>query len=297
MSPTANPPRILVVDDDLAVRELLTEYLATRGYDVVSVADGMEAMAAIEVGDISLVLTDLRIPHPDGLTLLQASRERYPHLPFLMITGYGTVESAVYALKMGANDYLLKPFKLKAVLRSIEQALARSRLDAEVRSGQAALALFEEATHVVDADDLAGFLDRFLTYILDITAASAAAVLTARDGGAWEFQGGAGAALPAFQALDRALVEPGPQATVGRVSGLPAESQPYFRKLPPSSGLDALLGCSLQRDTEEVERWRDLLLVAWPVAPDKEHLQSLDPAFQRASHILAVALRHCRGQG
>lgn len=173
------PHRILVVDDDLAIRELLTEYLATRGYDVVPVSDGRSASRHIEDGGYDLVVADLRIPHPDGLALLQAARDRGDWVPFIMMTGYGTVESAVYALKLGAVDYLLKPFKLRAIQAAIEQALARSRTDAEHREGRAHLALLDDTASIASEQALERWMERFLPHAVAMAQAQAIAVFLA----------------------------------------------------------------------------------------------------------------------
>ena len=281
MSPTANPPRILVVDDDLAVRELLAEYLATRGYEVVAVSDGLEAMRIIEDGEISLVLTDLRIPHPDGLALLQASREMFPHLPFLMITGYGTVESAVYALKLGANDYLLKPFKLRAVLRSIEQALARSRLDAEARSGREALALFEMATTADTPKAHEAFFDRFLEYILEITSGDAAGLYLHGATG-WSLYQGAGPGLQDLGHLDMEDLQDALN---------PAASDPVFRQDLPQPGPTATLTWPILQDPEPGDPAQGILVASWAEAPSTPQVEEFRAAFLRAGHILAVSLR------
>lgn len=121
------PVSLLVVDDDVSIQELLVEYLTTRGYLVEGTSDGRTGMEMLRTGTYHCVITDYQIPHVDGLTLLRAARQLSPPLPTILMTGYGTVETAVAALKDGAADFLLKPFRLRRMHEAIVYALERSR--------------------------------------------------------------------------------------------------------------------------------------------------------------------------
>jgi DNA-binding response OmpR family regulator len=121
------PTHLLVIDDDVSIRELLVEYLATRGYRVDGTSDGRIALELMRSNSYDLVLTDYQVPHRDGLDILRVARQASPPLPTIMMTGYGTVETAVYALKEGAADFILKPFKLKRIHEAIQQALDKAR--------------------------------------------------------------------------------------------------------------------------------------------------------------------------
>jgi len=115
------------VDDDLAIRELLVEYLATRGYRVDATADGRLALELMRSGRFDLILTDYQIPHLNGLDLVRVARRLDPPIPCILMTGFASVESAVNALKEGASDYLLKPFRLKRIHEAIQAALEQAR--------------------------------------------------------------------------------------------------------------------------------------------------------------------------
>ncbi|MEX1199110.1 MAG: sigma-54 dependent transcriptional regulator [Pseudohongiellaceae bacterium] len=127
-----DPGRILVVEDDQALRELLTEELTDAGYDIEAAGDAETAMAALRERPAELVVSDLRLPGATGLELLKALNEESSRPGFIMITAFGTVEQAVDALKQGADDFLTKPLKLDHLRISVERVLQRRRLQEEV---------------------------------------------------------------------------------------------------------------------------------------------------------------------
>ncbi len=123
------PPRILIVDDDESVRDVISVLLSEEGY-TCSVASGADmALELAEQEDTPLVISDMKMPGKDGLWLLEAFRDRYPDTAVIMLTGYGDTEAAVDCLRRGAVDYLLKPPKLTDLIRSIERALAKRRVE------------------------------------------------------------------------------------------------------------------------------------------------------------------------
>jgi response regulator RpfG family c-di-GMP phosphodiesterase len=119
----------LIVDDDESVRDVISVLLREEGYDCVT-ADSPEA--ALEVArsdDTPLVISDMKMPGHDGLWLLEAFRDQYPDTAIIMLTGFGDTEAAVDCLRRGATDYLLKPPKLIDLVRAIERALAKRRVE------------------------------------------------------------------------------------------------------------------------------------------------------------------------
>ncbi len=125
-------PRILFVDDEVRLQRLFEINLSPK-YEVTTCGDGVEALELIKVKDFHLLITDLKMPRLDGLTLLQEVRRLQPSLPIIITTAYGTIESAVQAMKEGAVDYILKPIKMEEMEILIEKTLSISRLRDENR--------------------------------------------------------------------------------------------------------------------------------------------------------------------
>ena len=117
--------RILVVDDELAVRDSLKEWLAEEGYTVSMAASGSEALAALDAGTFHLMLLDIKMPGMDGVEVLERAKSRSPDLAVVMMTAYATVETAVDAMKIGALDYLIKPFEVDSLLPKVEKVYQR----------------------------------------------------------------------------------------------------------------------------------------------------------------------------
>src|SRR3990172_2313232 len=124
--------RLLVVDDEVELLTALGETLSREGFEVVGATSGNEALTALrEQPPFDLLLTDLMMPGLDGLALLKAALEIDPQLVGVMMTGQGTVQTAVDAMKVGAFDYVLKPFKLSAMLPVLTRAVGARRLRVE----------------------------------------------------------------------------------------------------------------------------------------------------------------------
>jgi DNA-binding NtrC family response regulator len=127
------PMTILVVDDEPAQRELLGGFLAKRGWSVELAAGGMEALALLRRTPVDLVLADYRMPDLSGLELLKASQRLNPEVPVVLITAYGSIASAVEAMKAGAYDYLTKPIELDELAHLVHRIAERRQLLAEVQ--------------------------------------------------------------------------------------------------------------------------------------------------------------------
>ena len=120
--------RILVVDDEEMIREMLFDVLSQAGYTAKTAKDGNDAIAQIENEPFEIVITDLKMPGMSGLELLQRVQKINPDICVLIITAHSTVESAVSAMKLGAYDYICKPFELEEMKVIIERAVERQRL-------------------------------------------------------------------------------------------------------------------------------------------------------------------------
>ena len=138
--------KILIVDDEQSMRDVLSIMLTRAGYTVTAASDGEEAIASLEKELFDLVITDLKMPKVGGLEILKAVKEASPESVVLIITAFATAESAVEAMKMGAYDYLTKPFEVEEVQLIIRNALEKRRLSTENMllkreiAGQASLA-------------------------------------------------------------------------------------------------------------------------------------------------------------
>ena len=119
---------ILVVDDEINYLTVMEALLGEEGYEVLTAPGGHEAMKLAGSADLDLVLTDMKMPKMNGIELLGELKRLYPDLPVIMMTAYGTVEKAVEAMKTGAYDYILKPFKNEELLVTIARALEYHRL-------------------------------------------------------------------------------------------------------------------------------------------------------------------------
>ncbi|PYQ38462.1 MAG: hypothetical protein DMF77_24020 [Acidobacteria bacterium] len=130
--------RVLVVEDEAYVRDSLTEILRERGYEIVEAGTAGDAVRVLAHAPIDVVLTDFRLPGADGLALVKQIQSTSPEVPVVVLTGQGTIASAVECLKSGASDYLLKPADPEALEVALERALAGRALRREVQYLRAA---------------------------------------------------------------------------------------------------------------------------------------------------------------
>lgn len=122
---------ILVIEDEKIVRVSLLDALAIEGYTVFSVENGNDALVALEEGHFSLVITDIRLPGAGGIDILKKSLAESPETPVIMMTAYGDIKDAVEAMRIGAFDYITKPFDLDEMLLNVSRALAMHRITEE----------------------------------------------------------------------------------------------------------------------------------------------------------------------
>jgi two-component system response regulator HydG len=129
-------PIVLVADDEIGVRESVGRALRREGFNVLSAEDGQAALDALRRGSVDLLLADLRMPGLDGLELLRAAKLLTPEVEVIVLSGHGTVEEAVQAMKEGAYDFLTKPLERAQLVRTVRQALEHRTLVLENRSLQ-----------------------------------------------------------------------------------------------------------------------------------------------------------------
>ena len=124
--------QILVVDDEASLRDTVAMLLRSRGFAVETAADGRSALAIPSSRPPSVAVVDLKLPDMSGLEVMSELRKRDPQLPCIIITAYGSVPSAVDAMKSGAFDYLTKPFDNTDLVLRIERAIAHRQLTSRV---------------------------------------------------------------------------------------------------------------------------------------------------------------------
>ena len=116
-------PRILIVDDEQGVRDLLTRALSGGDYDVDVAPDGKTATEQLRTIEYDLLITDLKMPGMDGLAVIREARRLFPELPVIIMTGYSTEASAIEAINLGVSGYITKPFRLPKILAAAQKAL------------------------------------------------------------------------------------------------------------------------------------------------------------------------------
>ena len=128
---TENEKHLLIVEDEAALREVTAERLTDHGYSVTQVESGEQALAKLADFAFDVVVTDLRLPGVDGSQVLKAAIDRYPEIVGIVVTGFGTVKGAVEAIKVGAADFITKPFQFDELLHVLTAALEQRRLKSE----------------------------------------------------------------------------------------------------------------------------------------------------------------------
>lgn len=116
------PRRILVIDDERVICDACRLVLSEKGHTVALKTTGREGLRAIQQGDFDIVLLDMKLPDIDGMEILKAVREEKPGLCVLVMTGYSIMSNAVQAMKLGAADYLSKPFTDDELITAVEKA-------------------------------------------------------------------------------------------------------------------------------------------------------------------------------
>src|SRR5271155_3456104 len=136
-------PRILVVDDEKVIRDMLADFLGMEGYVVRTAEDGTSALGELQRSHYDLVISDLKMPRMGGIALLDEIGKTAPDALTVIMTGFGTVETAIDAMKRGAYDYVLKPFKLDEVVHVVQRGIEKQRMAAENLRLKEALSLYK----------------------------------------------------------------------------------------------------------------------------------------------------------
>ena len=172
-------PRVLIVDDEKFIRDILADFLGMEGYVVRTAEDGAAALNELTQARYDLIISDLKMPRMGGIELLEAIGVHAPQALTVIMTGFGTVETAIDAMKRGAYDYILKPFKVEEVIHVVQRGIEKQKLAAENLRLKEALSLYkvseaiaaslsldevlatlgETAAHEIHADVVSTWLD------------------------------------------------------------------------------------------------------------------------------------------
>ena len=170
-------PRILVVDDEKIIREILNDFLTEEGFIVHTAPDGEEAIGELERHSYDLVISDLKMPKVGGLELLSHIKEQSINVIVLIMTGYGTVETAIEAMKNGAYDYILKPFKVEEVVHVVRRGLNSQQLKMENMRLKEALGLYRISEELGKGLSVEPMLELVADAALEETPADAVSVM------------------------------------------------------------------------------------------------------------------------
>ena len=133
LKPTSHPKTVLLIDDDESLRRVVEYNLHEEGYGVLTAVDGAAGWRMFQAEAVDLVLTDVRMPEMDGVEVLTRIKAMQPDVPVIMLTAHGTIDSAVEAMKLGAFDYLTKPFNREQLKAAVRKAFEVAALTTENR--------------------------------------------------------------------------------------------------------------------------------------------------------------------
>lgn len=162
--------RILIAEDEADVLDMCVRALSREGYQVLGVRSGLEAIAMVKKQDFDLLLTDIRMPGLSGLQAYREIKQCSPDIIGVAITGYGSVDTAIEALKLGMDDFMLKPFSLDDLRAAVSRALARTRLERENSRLRALIPLFQLSQTFMSVTDLEMLLRQVLQVAVNETA-------------------------------------------------------------------------------------------------------------------------------
>jgi two-component system response regulator AtoC len=170
---------VLVADDEASLRHVLTLVLQAQGYEVRAVGNGEEALAELEARDYDAVISDVRMPRVDGLTVLRKALARQPDLTFVVMSAYGQPDAALAAVAAGAFDYVSKPFKPEEVVLVLKKAEERRRLVTENRRLRRSGADRDPLARIVGSSEVVKQLHR---QILKVAPVSSTVLITGESG-------------------------------------------------------------------------------------------------------------------
>lgn len=284
--------RILIVDDDRAIRSLCRTILERAGYALVEARNGAEALQLFQDIPFDLLLTDIRMPGMDGLEIVRRLRDRNPELTCVTMTGYSSMETAIQALSLGIDEFIIKPFTPEGLRQGVSRALEKSRLRRENTSLRALFPLFETARALMGSlrqDELA---DQVVSAARRVTRAPHGALwlveekdnqvrISAGYGETGQFQVGSSIPAPAADSIAGLTDGPAEFLTLTQ-GGAPAD---LCRALDANTLLYApLLARGVARG----------ILAVWHALPDESFAPSALEALTILAGQAAAALENAR---
>jgi putative nucleotidyltransferase with HDIG domain len=270
------PDRILVVDDEEPIREIVATMLRTAGYSSKQAGSGMEALAVLTSGEeFELMLSDLMMADLDGIGLLERTKEKYPDMPVVMVTAVHDISVALAAIRNGAYDYLLKPFEREQLLNTVSRALENRRLKVENRIYQTNLeSLVKARTDQLQA------ANRELIGSYDITLQALGDALELKD---LETEGHSQRVTAYTMAIARAMGLPADQvATIARGA--------YLHDIGKMAIPDRILQKPAKLDAEETAIMREHCFKGY-------HIVKKIPFLKEACDIVYSHQEHFDGSG
>lgn len=171
--------RILLADDDRSLRRVLQFTLEQNGYKVTAVEDGVAALVELKSAEFDLMLSDIKMPKMDGLELLERAKSQQPKLKIILITAHATVSQAVQAVKLGAFDYITKPFENEELLVTIEKALEFVKLESENRKLRKKLQRGSKAPRLIGVSQA---FKQMMAFVDKIAETDATVLITGESG-------------------------------------------------------------------------------------------------------------------
>ncbi len=171
--------RLMIVDDEMIVRESLVYWFRKYGYEIETAASGAEALEKIELKPFQLLFVDIKMPGMDGLELLERVKEEYPETLVVIITAHGSIESAARAMRAGASDYLLKPFKPEQLSLVIEKILSQQKITSDYQYVKGCLDQITQFDNIIGQSPL---MEKLYALIMEVAQSDASILITGETG-------------------------------------------------------------------------------------------------------------------
>jgi signal transduction histidine kinase len=254
--------KVLIVDDEREILELCKRILTTQGYVVTTANNGVEALKAVQQKSFDLLLTDIKMPGMTGLDIAQTLKETDPNLICVVMTGFATLDSAIKALSLGIDEFILKPFTPKDLMKGIDKALERVHLRRENIRLNSLIPLFELNKTLMGTVEVESVLNRLIEIAQHVTKANFAGLYILRDGKLRPHlyqneDSGEIAAQQGSSTLAKSVLQKGEQVILRHSVNTPPEDEKILKQLAatvvvatPLKSLQSTLGVLILAHTD-----------------------------------------------